>query len=365
MAFISTYEMHNSTILRVTSEIDSIEMSPEYQRRGDIWTLDKRQLFIDSILNDYDIPKLYFYVLSKGEKNQYAIIDGRQRLETILSFRSGKFALSKDFKYLKDPSLQLGGLTYADLVKEHNKLAIIFDSCVLPIICVETNDMELIEEMFSRLNEAVPLNAAEKRNAFGGSMVKTITKVSNHEFFQRKVRFTNKRYQHREVSARLLFIEDSILNNNRLYDTKKPYLDGMVKKFKQNRNLSPNNIESKVETVLDGMLDIFIDKDPLLGSQSIMPVYYLLIKTARDQGKDNVITHSKLVEFRDAVANNRAIAEEDITQADFDLLAFDRMSVQGTNDAVSINERVRIIGSYFEIDVPHFLYLSASEVHKV
>lgn len=358
MAFIVTYPMRNSTILRVTSEIDSIDMSPEYQRRGDIWTPDKRELFIDSIINDYDIPKLYFYVLSKGEKNQYAIIDGRQRIETILSFSRGKFALSKDFKYLAEPSLRLGGLTYQDLVKKYNKIAIRFDSYVLPVICVETDDMELIEDMFSRLNEAVPLNAAEKRNALGGPMVRTITEVSNHGFFQRKVSFTNKRYQHREVSARLLFIEDSILDNKRLYDTKKPYLDNMVRKYKQNKKLSPGNIESKVETVLDIMLGIFTDKDPLLRSQSIVPVYYLLIKTAYEQGKANVIMRSKLVEFRDEVERNRAIAEEDITKADFELLDFDRMSVQGTNDAVSISERVRIIGNYFGIEVPQFLYLS-------
>lgn len=60
---IKTYPLNNSTILRINSEYDAIEKDPNYQRRGDIWTVEKRQLLIDSILNDYDLPKLYFHVI--------------------------------------------------------------------------------------------------------------------------------------------------------------------------------------------------------------------------------------------------------------------------------------------------------------
>ena len=50
--------------------------------------MDKRQLLIDSILNGYDVPKLDFHEffparLVDGKKFKYAIVDGKQRLETI------------------------------------------------------------------------------------------------------------------------------------------------------------------------------------------------------------------------------------------------------------------------------------------
>lgn len=360
MTFITTYPMRNSTILRITSEIETIDISPEYQRHGDIWNPDKRKLLIDSIINDYDIPKLYFYVLpdktksSKTRKYEYAIIDGRQRIETILSFSRGEFALADDFKYLIEPSYKLAGLTFPDIVKKYNKVAIRFDSYILPIVCIETDDMDLIEDMFSRLNEAVPLNSAEKRNALGGPMVKEITRVSKHLFFSNKVGFTNKRYQHREVSARLLFIEDSFREHRRIYDTKKPYLDQMVKKYKNQKGLDPVVIGEIVENILDIMLNIFTDKDSLLRSQSIIPIYYLIIKYASEQQQLGNITRSKLVEFKTDVEKNRKIAEEDISRADYELLDFDRMSVQGTNDAISINERVRILGKYLGVEIPQF-----------
>ena len=43
------------------------------------------------------------------------------------------------------------------------------------------------------------------------------------------------------------------------------------------------------------------------------------------------------------------MAEVDISQAEFDFLEFDRLSQQGTNDASSIRERVRIISNFFGV----------------
>ncbi|AIQ29304.1 hypothetical protein P40081_14940 [Paenibacillus sp. FSL P4-0081] len=234
---IKTYPLNNSTILRINSEYDAIEKDPNYQRRGDIWTVEKRQLLIDSILNDYDLPKLYFHVIpdNSNKKNIYthSIIDGRQRLETVWKFIKGEFALSEDFVYFRDDSIKAANLTYADLGINYPKLKIVFDSFVLPIICVETDDIELIEDMFSRLNEAVPLNAAERRNSIGGPMAKIIREIASHDFFKNNVRFPDKRFQHREVACRLLFIEYSLKHQKRIVDTKKVYLDNFVKIFKK------------------------------------------------------------------------------------------------------------------------------------
>lgn len=168
MTFIETFPLKSSTILRLNSERDSIDIHPEYQRSGDIWNLEKRQLLIDSILNDYDIPKLYFHALNRPRKvgNKdifYAIIDGRQRIETVWKFIDGEFPLDNDFIFFKDKTIKAGGLTYSEIASKYPKLKVIFDSFILPITCVRTenDDIFLIEDMFSRLNEAVTLNAAD------------------------------------------------------------------------------------------------------------------------------------------------------------------------------------------------------------
>ena len=38
---------------------DTIDLNPPYQRRGGLWSAREKSYLIDSILNDYDIPKLY------------------------------------------------------------------------------------------------------------------------------------------------------------------------------------------------------------------------------------------------------------------------------------------------------------------
>ena len=54
----------------------------------------------------------------------------------------------------------------------------------------------------------------------------------------------------------------------------------------------------------------------------------------------------QIEDFQNLRANNRIIAEGDIEVAEFELLEFDRLSQQGTNDASSIKERVGIMLDY-------------------
>lgn len=360
MSNLRTYAMPNSTVLRINSDRDFIEIDPYYQRRGDIWTLEKKQLLIDSILNEYDIPKLYFHVLTREYKKtlninkdcDYAIVDGRQRLEAVWNFMDGSFSLSDDFEYFADSTVNAKGLTYENIAKEYPKLKIRFDSYILPITLIDTEDVELIEDMFSRLNEAVPLNAAEKRNALGGNIAKLIRDIANHEFFRTKVSFNDKRFQYREVSARLIFLEYSMRISKKIIDTKKPYLDKMVI---DNRDSNIDSYYYDISVVLDTMNNVFSLNDSLLRSQSIIVVYYLVFKEAIEKNLIHKVLRQNLFSFFSQLNENRKMAGKDITLANFDYLEFDRMSQQGTNDATSIRERTRILSEYLGTREPQQL----------
>ena len=60
MSYVDTSVLKNSTIMFLYSERDTINLSPDYQRAGGVWTLEKRRLLIDSILNDYEFRKSIF-----------------------------------------------------------------------------------------------------------------------------------------------------------------------------------------------------------------------------------------------------------------------------------------------------------------
>lgn len=354
MSYIESAPLNQTSILKIYSEKEEIVVDPNYQRNGDIWSDEKRQLLVDSILNEYDIPKIYFHKLPKDEVEKngkvYSIIDGRQRLESIWKFIDGEFSLADDFEYLKNESIEAGGMTYADLAKNYPKLKILFDSISLPIITITTDDLELIEEMFSRLNEAVPLNAAEKRNAFGGAMARLITKLSQHKFFKENVSFSNKRYQHKEATAKLLFLLYSLrTGKKKIADTKKVYLDEFVKVFKGKSEKDVEVLAKEATALLNEMAKIFIKKDPLLKAQGTFPVYFLLVRSYSIDGKLSKFGRNMLIAFKDKLERNRVKAMKDLASAEYDLLEYDRLSQQGTNDASSITARLETIKSYIKV----------------
>lgn len=347
MSYIETSPIKNSTIMLLYSERAEILLDPPYQRMGGVWTREKKQLLIDSILNDYDIPKIYFHQYSREARSSsgisYAVIDGRQRLETIWGFIDGKFTLASDFEYQRDPELTLAGLSYEDIAKEHPRIKIKIDSFVLPVVAVDTDDEDLIEDMFSRLNEAVPLNAAEKRNAIGGNMVQAIRDLSNHKFFLQCVKFGNKRYQHRETSARFLLLEENLSKNHKLLDTKKVYLDALARNYHSGYQSEVEELLNQCFSTLSIMSDTFTNKDELLRGQGNMVIFYLLFRCAIKTDEVYKITRRKFLDFNKKLKANRLAAEEDYENSSFDLLEYDRLSQQGTNDASNIKERFGIL----------------------
>ena len=97
------------------SERETIDMNPSYQRRGDLWPLRHRQLLLNSIINSYDIPKIYLadftYMtssLNEGRK-PYAVIDGKQRLKTIFDFFDDALLLDDTPVYMDREEYHFGG----------------------------------------------------------------------------------------------------------------------------------------------------------------------------------------------------------------------------------------------------------------
>jgi hypothetical protein len=351
-----------SSVLLVYSERDEVELNPEYQRISGIWTREKRQLLIDTIINGFDIPKLYFHefypaVVKGGKKYRYAIIDGKQRLQTIWDFINDDLPLSEEFKYLRDPSIEAGGLLYSQLGTKYPQIKTRFDGTLLHIVTIRTNEIELIEEMFSRLNEAVPLNAPEKRNAFGGPLPKVIRDISEHTFFKKHIPFTDKRYRHRELAAKFLYLEFM----DRIANTKKGDLDDFVKEYKARAETHDFKdapavavLRSRTERVLDAMSGIFKGKDELLRQVGMITLHYHLFRLVGQKkvggGKTNVIKRDMLKTFDLARDANRMQAEktsETDAKVDTKLLEFDKHS-QTPNDAYAIRIRLGILLQYLK-----------------
>ena len=97
------------------------------------------------------------------------------------------------------------------------------------------------------------------------------------------------------------------------------------------------------------MKSIFVEKDELLRAQGNMVLYYLLCKSAIHAGATAQISRGRLYAFRDEVRDNRLKAEDNYAEASFELLEFDRLSQQGTNDSSNVRERLGVITRFMDL----------------
>lgn len=336
-------ELRSSTVWQLYRIRDRIQLDPEYQRLGGIWAPDNRQLLIDTILNGFDVPKLYLHKFAKpiekgGKEYDFAIVDGKQRLETIWSFIDGAIPLADDFVCFKDDSVKAGGMTYRELGTDYPELKADFDGFSLTVMLIETDDLEMIEEMFSRLNEAAPLTAAEKRNAFGGPIPGAIRKLAKHSLFRRNIPFPNRRYRHFDLATKFLLITDAA----DIVDTKKSRLDDFVMRFaKEPRNKTPRFL-SKTRQILELMASVFTKGDPLLRQVGMITLYFHLFRLASEGGWLGEISRKKLTDFEKTRQANWIAAEKGSRKVDLDLIEFERYA-QSPNDGGAMRFRLRVL----------------------
>jgi hypothetical protein len=348
MAEFSVFSLTQGAIQYLHSIRQSIWLDPPYQRVSEIWSPDKRQLLVDSVLNGFDIPKLYFHELvpsrkSGGIMQKYAIIDGKQRLDALWGFMEGKFALADDFEFLHDPKVEAAGLTYEELRLRYPYLRAQFDATSLAVVAVRTDDVELIEEMFSRLNEAAPLNAPEKRNAFGGAMPPAIRTLAEHRYFSVKLPIRDRRYKHRDLAAKYLLIE----SKDAITDTRKVYLDGFVRSWADEGRTEQDarQLRLSVERHLDSIARVFIDSDQLLRSVGMNILIFHFFRFLDKVDAVRLVTRVHFDLFDKARQANRLAAQHDLAKARYDLMEFDKYA-QTTHDAFAHRIRMGILARF-------------------
>lgn len=333
-----------------------IDLNPPYQREAGIWSVDKQQLFIDSLLNGYDVPKLYFHDRS-SENGPFSdsVVDGKQRLTAVWAFMQDAFPLASDFEFSGDTSF-FGGeppakdQKYSDFTEDQVEY---FRGQTIDVVTIETDEEDDIEELFSRLNNGEPLNAAEKRNAMGGNMIKLVREVAKLPALKQSLGFKDKRMSHHEVAAKLLRMEVSDRDGHGVFcDLKKKFLDQMVDKNRDATEAELQGLKSRVEKNLKLLNKVFAKSDPLLGKQSYPQLYYGWLKVALSRYSADGI-HAKLHQFLEAFHKKRVEnLQKPEDERDPYLIEYGRLTQQGTNDLQSMTERATILTRYFLEDHP-------------
>jgi hypothetical protein len=76
-----------------------IEITPKFERRA-VWGTPARSFFIDTLLRGMTVPPLYFRMAQNRPKTKTIreVVDGQQRVRSVLEFVAGGYRLSKTLK---------------------------------------------------------------------------------------------------------------------------------------------------------------------------------------------------------------------------------------------------------------------------
>lgn len=238
-------------------------MNPYYQRES-VWTKSQKQSFIDSLLIDIDIPKLYLHrTVEPGY--DYEVVDGQQRLRAIDEFIRGKFELPD---YSRDvDGYQVAGLKYAKLPRDvKDKLQTVQLDVVFLNAAYTQED---IEEMFTRYQNGTPLNAAEKRRSYPGNMKHVVTKLAKHHVFS-FCGFSETRYAYEDAVAKALHL----LINGRITDIRP---DSIKTTYDQNQKIDEKDTRVKnLQKTFDFLDQAFKGLDPKLKKWAIITLSFLV-----------------------------------------------------------------------------------------
>lgn len=126
-----------------------------------------------------------------------------------------------------------------------------------------------IEEMFLRLQNGTPLNAAEKRRAISGNVRNIVEELSRHKIFK-LCSFSNKRYAYEDAIAKIIHI---VFNGN-ITDIKPT---SIKKTYEYHKDIDINNLKIKeIKKTLNFIEESFKNlPSPNLKKFSIITLSYL------------------------------------------------------------------------------------------
>lgn len=158
----------------------SLELRPFFQR-GQVWQPKVKSLLIDTVSKGLPMPVILLRKVQtlKTLESKLEVIDGQQRLRTILSFIDPKsltdFNPDRDvFTVLPEHNETIGKLSFGSLPDEAQRDILGYELSV-HIFPPETSDADVLL-MFSRLNSTgLSLNRQELRNAEYYGKFKTLS----------------------------------------------------------------------------------------------------------------------------------------------------------------------------------------------
>lgn len=159
---------------------DQLNLDPPYQRRS-VWTPKDRRYFLDTIFRGYPSPPIFIHKHydEVKQKHIYDVVDGKQRLETVILFVTNKITLDAKFG-----DTNLNGMKWQELGSDNKSR---LWNYVVSTEQIRIVDAALVNNVFDRLNRnSRKLEPQELRHAkFDGWFISIAERESEDPYWRK------------------------------------------------------------------------------------------------------------------------------------------------------------------------------------
>jgi Protein of unknown function DUF262 len=247
---------------------ENILLNPRFQRR-DAWDITRKSRFIESLILGFPVPQIVLAV-SRDEKSKFIVLDGKQRLLTILQFygrsetTNNNFAL-KNLEFRTD----MNGYKYEDLTSHlflSREIDNLDNQTIRTIVLRNINSENFLYKIFLRLNvQSTPLSAQELRQALHpGSFINFLDDQSIKSQALKKIfKSPNPDFRMRDVELLLRYVGfHYFLSEYR--GNLKAFLDMTCQELNKdwdNIHDDVENVVNQFERAVQTTIDIFGEKN--------------------------------------------------------------------------------------------------------
>lgn len=248
-----------------------IDVAPEYQRHFN-WDSERQSALIESLLLGIPIPSLF---MATNKDASWEVIDGVQRLTTIINFIGNEQDLPASFTKLKLKNLEkldeMNGVTYEELPKS---MQFMFQTRPLRITVLnDRSDFNVRYDLFERLNTGgVTLHEQEIRNCvFIGEFNDFIKDLATSEDFRAIVKMTESAERKGSYEELVLRFFAYYENNENFVHSVKGFLNDYMES-KTNSFRNKNELKKVFENTF-ALLRQFLPEGIVRGSRkNITPI---------------------------------------------------------------------------------------------
>lgn len=311
----------------------TLEISPKFQRRA-VWLDKERALLLDTLLSQLPFPEIYVHVETNTEsgKQSFAVVDGQQRITSILKFVDNEFPLPNNDtwkgEYFRDLTPEIKGQFW--------------DYKIVVRSLRQANDDE-IRSLFTKLNtNNIALNDQELRNArYVGRFKELAERLADNPFFQSIGLFTP-----RDIRRMLdiEYVSELLVRQIAGVSNKKDLLDDFYVQFDE---------EFPMEAAYEDEFNVCInlarslitsDNQAIFKSKgSFYSLFGVCIDYFRATKKSQFFEITEIEKSITQLVNRAKTNDYDVTYPD--IQQYSEVSTRSTSDKSHRAERERILGA--------------------